>query len=173
MKGLDRSLSRGPHPIRQHLTRHLIKVKDLEITVSATGAAVGFGTVVAGDLPEGNILLIGALGYLKFDGSGADDNLTADWEGDFSVGSTGTADVTLDGTDVDLLPKTALAAATAEIGVRTRAANAVQSMLDNTDGSLEINISALIDAADITDDESVVLTINGEIELVYMVLGDD
>lgn len=173
MKGLDRSLSRGPHPIRQHVTRHRILVKDLDVTVTATGAAVGFGTAVAGDIPEGNILFLGALGYLKFDGSGSDANLTADWEGDFSVGTTGTADVTLDGTDVNILPSTALAAATAEIGVRTRASNAVQAMFDNTDGSLEINISALIDAADITDDESVVLTINGEIELVYMVLGDD
>ena len=173
MKGLDRSLGRGPHPIKQHVTRHTIKVRDLDIVISATGAAVGFGTVVAGDFPEGNILLIGVLGYLKFDGSGADANLTADWEGDFSLGTTATVDVTLDSTDVDLLPKTDLAAATAEIGVRTRAANAVQSFLDNTDGSLEININALIDAADITDDESVTLTINGEIELVYMVILDD
>jgi len=173
MKGLDRSLSRGPHPIRQHVTRHTIKVENLEVTVHATTTAVGFGTVVAGELPEGNILLIGALGYLKFDGSGSDDNLTADWEGNFSVGTTGTADVTLDGTDVDLLPDTDLAAADAEIGVRTRAQNAVQAFLDNTDGSMEINISALIDAADITDDQDVILTINGEIELVYMVILDD
>ena len=96
-----------------------------------------------------------------------------DFEGDFSVGTTGTEDVTLDGTDVDILPSTALPAATAEVGVRTRAVNAAQAILDNTDGSLEININALIDAADITDGESVVLTINGEIELCYIVLGDD
>lgn len=173
MKGLDRSLSRGPNPIRQHFTRHLIKVEDLTVTVSATGAAVGFGTVVAGDFPQGNLLFQGAVGYLKFDGSGSDANLTATWEGDFSVGTTATTDVTLDGTDVNLLPSTALAAATAEIGVRTRAVNATAAVFDNTDGSLEININVLIDAADITDDQDVDLTINGEIELVYMVLGDD
>lgn len=173
MKGLIRSLKRGGHLTKQNVTRHKILVKDLELTVSATGAAVGFGTAIAGDFPEGNILFLGATGYLKFDGSGSDANLVDDFEGDFSVGSTGTDDVTLDGTDVDILPSTPLPAATAEIGVRTRAANAAQAMLDNTDGSLEMNINALIDAADITDGESVVLTVNGEIELCYIVLGDD
>jgi len=173
MKGLKRSLQRGGTLTKQNVTRHKIVVKDLEVTVSAAGAAVGFGTVVAGDIPEGNVLLLGVAGYLKFDGSGSDANLVDDWEGDFSVGSTGITDVTLDGTDVDILPSTALPAATAEVGVRTRAVNATQAILDNTDGSLEININALIDAADITDDESVVLTVNGEIELCYIVLGDD
>jgi len=173
MKGLIRSLTRGGTLVKQNVTRQVIKVEDLTVTVSATGAAVGFGTVVAGDVPEGNILFLGATGYLKFDGSGSDANLTADWEGDFSVGTTPTADVTLDGTDVNILPSTALAAATAEIGVRTRAANATSAVLDNTDGSLEVNINVLIDAADITDDQSVDLTVNGEINLAYIVLGDD
>jgi len=173
MKGLDRSLSRGPHPIKQHFTRHTLKIKNVTVAVSATGAAVGFGTVVLGDLPQGNILFTGAVGYLKLDGSGADANLTADWEGDFSVGSAPDADGSLAGAEVDLLPSTALAAATAEIGVRTRSVNATAAMLDNTDGSLEINLNVLIDAADITDDQSVNLTVNGEIELVYMVILDD
>lgn len=173
MKGLKRSLQRGGTLTKQNVTRHKILVKDLELTVSATGAAVGFGTAVAGDIPEGNVLLLGVAGYLKFDGSGSDANLVDDFEGDFSVGTTGTDDVTLDGTDVDILPSTALPAATAEVGVRTRAVNAAQAILDNTDGAMEININALIDAADITDDESVVLIVNGEIELCYIVLGDD
>lgn len=173
MKGLKRSLARGGTLTKQNVTRHKIVVEDLALSVSATGAAVGFGTVVAGDIPEGNVLLLGVAGYLKFDGSGSDANLTDNFEGDFSVGTTGTADVTLDSTDVDILPSTALPAATAEVGVRTRAVNAVQAMLDNTDGSLEINISALIDAAHIVDDATVILTVNGEIELCYIVLGDD
>jgi hypothetical protein len=173
MHGLTRSLKRGGNLVKQNITRHTIKVRDLSLTVSATGAAVGFGTVVAGDIPEGNVMFLGAVGYLKFDGSGSDANLTADWEGDFSVGTTGTADVTLDGTDVDILPSTPLAAATAEQGVRTRAVNITGAIFDNTDGSLEINISALIDAADITDDQSVILTVNGEIELIYVVVLDD
>ena len=173
MKGLPRSLSRGAHQTRQHVSRQVVVVEDLTIAVAATGEAVGFGTAVLGDFPEGNILLLGCTGYLKLDGSGADANLTADWEGDFSVGITGTADATLDSTDVNILPSTALAAATAEIGVRTRSVNATPVMLDNTDGSLEINLSALIDAADITDDQSVDLTVNGELQLAYIVLGDD
>lgn len=173
MKGLKRSLQRGGTLTKQNVTRHKIVVKDLPVTVSATGAAIGFGTVVAGDIPEGNVLLLGVAGYLKFDGSGSDANLVDDWEGDFAVGSAPDADGSLAGAEVDMLPSTELAAATSEIGVRTRAVNAVQAMLDNTDNSLEVNINVLIDAADITDDESVILTINGEIELCYIVLGDD
>lgn len=173
VKGLTRSLSRGTALI-QHVIKQTVVVEDLPLVVTATGAAIGFGSVVAEGLPEGNILFLGAVGYLKFDGSGSDANLTATWEGDFSVGTAPTADADLgDASDIDILPSTALAAATAEIGVRTRAAAPAGTMLDNTDGSLEININALIDAADIIDSQSVTLTVNGEIYLSYVMLGDD
>lgn len=172
-KGLTRSLSRGTALI-QHVIKQTIVVEDLSLVVTSVSTAVGFGSVVAEGLPEGNILLLGAVGYLKFDGSGSDANLTATWEGDFSVGTAPVTDTDLtDPSDIDILPSTELAAATAEIGVRTRAAAAAGTMIDNTDGSLEVNINALIDAADITDDESVTLTVNGEIYLSYVMLGDD
>lgn len=171
-KGLPRSMGRGD-PARQEIVKHRIVVTDGTVTVSATGSAIGFGSLVVGDFPEGNILLLGAVGYVTLSGSGSDANLTADWEGDFSVGSTPADDATITGTDVDILPSTALAAATAEVGVSTRAVNAAQAMLDNTDGSLEINLNVLIDAADITDDESVDLTVDAVIEILYSVLLDD
>lgn len=172
-KGLARSLARG-NALHQNAVKQTIVVKDLLLVVTSVSTAIGFGSAVAGDFPEGNILLLGAVGYLKFDGSGSDANLTATWEGDFAVGTAPTADADLgDAAEIDILPSTALAAATAEIGVRTRAAAPGNKMFDNTDNSLEINISALIDAADITDDESVTLTVNGEIYLSYVVLGDD
>jgi len=148
-------------------------VKDLPVTVTSTGAAVGFGTVVAGDILEGNVLFLGATAYLTLAGSGADANLVDTWNGDFAIGTAPDADGSLAGAEVDLLPSTAVGPAVAEVSPRTRAANAVQAMFDNTDGSLEVNLNVLIDAADITDDQSVILTVNGEIELVYMVLGDD
>lgn len=173
MKGLIRSLSRGKDLLKQNVTRHRIQVKNLSVTVSATGAAVGFGTVVAGDLPEGNILVLGAAGNLKFAGSGSDANLVDTWNGDFSLGSAPTADVTLSGAEVDLLPSTAVGPAVAEVSPVTRSVNAAQVMLDNTDGSLEVNLNVLIDAADITDDQSVILTVNGMIELCYIALLDD
>jgi hypothetical protein len=170
-KGLPRSMSRGV-PQRQEIIKQTVNI-DTTVTVSATSTAVGFGTVVIGDIPEGNVLLLGAVAYLQLSGSGSDANLAATWDGDFSIGSTATADVTLSGTDVDIIASTSTGAATAEVSPRVRAANATQAILDNTDGSMELNLNVLIDAANITDDTSVVLTASGVLQLVYVVMLDD
>jgi hypothetical protein len=170
MKGLPRSLSRGPASAAPVLKQTFV-VRDGEVTVTATGAAVGFGTTVIGDLPEGNILLLGAVGYFQF--GTADADIAATWDGDYSVGSTATVDVTLNGTDVDILPSTALGAATAQLSPRVRSVNATQAILDNTDGSLELNLNLLVDAANIVDGATAVMTINGELTLLYSVMGDD
>ena len=170
-KGLPRSLARGA-PQRKDIIRQVVKI-DHSVAVTATGVAVGFGTSVIGDLPEGNILFLGAVGYLQLSGSGSDANLDATWDGDFSVGTAPTADVTLSGAEVDILGSTALGAATAEVSPRVRAVNATQAMLDNTDGSLELNLNVLIDAANIVDGATVNLTARGTLQLAYVVMLDD
>jgi hypothetical protein len=172
MKGLIRSLSRGRNQLKQNITRNKILVKDLEVEVSATGGGVGWGTVVAGDIPEGNVLFLGAAAYLTFAGPGSDD-LDDDWTGGFAVGTIPDEDGTLTGAEVDLILYTAIGAAEGEKSPRTRGVHYTQAMFNNTDGSLEVNLNVLIDAAKIGDDKSVTLTVNGEIELVYIVLGDD
>lgn len=170
-KGLPRSLSRGS-PARRNVIKQNFVINHT-VTVTAASTAVGFGTVVIGDIPEGNILLLGAVAYVTLAGSGSDANLAATWDGDFSIGTTGTADVTLDGTDVNIIPSSALGAATAEVSPTIRAVNATQAILDNTDNSLELNLNVLIDAANIVDDESVDLTATGTLQLVYVVMLDD
>jgi hypothetical protein len=170
-KGLPRSMSRGSAARRDVIKQNF--VIDGSVTVSATGSAVGFGTSVIGDLPEGNILLLGAVAYLQLSGSGSDDNLTATWDGDFSIGTAPTADVTLSGAEIDIIASTSLGAATAEVSPRVRAVNATQAILDNTDGSLELNLNVLVDAATITDDQSVILTASGILQLAYIVMLDD
>jgi len=170
-KGLPRSMSRGA-PQRQIMKKHTININH-SVTVSATGAAVGFGTSMIGDLPEGNILFLGAVGYLQLSGSGSDANLDATWDGDFSVGTAPTADVTLSGAEIDILPSTALGAATAEVSPRARSVNATQAIFDNTDGSLELNLNVLVDAANIGDGATVVLTARGTLQLAYAVMLDD
>lgn len=171
-KGLGRSISRGPAG-RQPITRRDIRIEDLTVTVSATGAAIGFGSAVIEDLPQGNILLLGAVAYIGLAGSGADDNLADTWSGDYGIGSTPASDATITAGDVDIIPSTAVGAAVDEVIGETRGANATQVMLDNTDGSLELNLNVLIDAANIVDDESVDLTASGKLHLAYIVLGDD
>jgi len=172
-KGLPRSMSRGA-PQRQEVIKQVFVIEDLALEVTGgASTAAGFGTAVLGDLPEGNILLLGAVSYLQFSGSGADAALAADWEGDYSIGSTATADATLSTTDADIIPSTALAAATAEVSPRTRGAGATQSIIDNTDGSAEININLITDDNDVTDSTAVDLTVSGELHIAYIILGDD
>lgn len=172
-KGLPRSLSRGPKAT-QELIKERLAFSDKTITVSATGAAAGFGSVVVGDFPEGNILFLGAIAYVSFAGSGSDANLTATWSGDYSMATAPLADAAIDSdAERNIIYTTGVGAATAEVIGLTRGERTGPFMFDNTDGSLEINLNLTIDAADITDDQSVDITAAGSVILCYTVLGDD
>lgn len=167
-KGLVRSIARGPKA-RAPIVRQAFPVNDVTVTVDgATG--VGFGTSVIGDFPAGNLLILGGVAYLQFLGTTV--SMTDTWTGNFSVGSTATADATLDTTDVDLIASSAISAATALLSPVTRGVNATQAMLDNTDGSLEVNLNLTVADASISADDVPVVA-NGYVELVYIVLGDD
>lgn len=168
-KGLPRSLARGG--AKSLLRKHLVSLKNVEVTVSATGSAVGFGTAVIGDLPEGNLLVLGAVAYIQ--ATSADADIGATWDGDYSIGSAPTADVTLSGAEVDIIPSSAFGAASAKASPVARGANATAVMLNNTDGSLELNLNFLVDAANIADDSSAVFVVNGVVEIVYGVMLDD
>lgn len=168
-KGLARSL--GRNPVAAPVVKQVIPFNALAVAVAAVSTAVGFGTAIVGDLPEGNILLLGAVAYVQVTAGGT--NATATFDGDFSIGSAPTADVTLSGSEVDIIASSALGAATARVSPLVRATNATQVILDNTDGSLELNLNLLIDAANITDDTSVPCTVSGFLVLVYSVMGDD
>jgi hypothetical protein len=168
-KGLPRSLSRGA-PAVKPIIKQTLAVRDATLTVDgATG--VGFGSVVIGDLPEGNILFLGAVAYMTFAGPTSAD-LADTWSGDYGVGTTPAGDGTLTNADVDLIASTAVGPAVAEVSPRTRGTNATQAILDNTDGSLEINLSLLVDDANIGADD-LDFTVNGEVVLSYVVLADD
>lgn len=173
MKGLPRSLSRGRKEAKD-IVKDTIVLDGVTVTVSATGAAIGFGSAVIGDFPEGNILLLGIAGTVGFAGSGADANLTDTWSGDFGVGTTPASDATITAGDVDIIASTAIGPAVAEAIAAARVAESHGDVIfDNTDGSLEINMNVLVDAANIVDDTSVILTLSGTVELAYIVLGND
>lgn len=171
-KGLPRSMSRGPAQV-QEIIKQTLRLDRITVSVTATGAAVGFGTVVVGDMPEGNILLLGVVAYVRASGTGSDANLDATWDGDFSIGTAPTADVTLSGAEIDLIASTAFGPATAEVSPLVRAVNATQAILDNTDAAMEINMNVLIDAANIVDGATCVLTLSGFVQLAYIVMLDD
>lgn len=167
-KGLPRSTSRGA-PQRALVRRQRINLVAKAMTTTGL-SGVGFGTVVIGDLPEGNILFLGAAAYLQFTKGSAGTQTTFD--GDFSIGSAPTADATLSGAEIDIVPSTALGAATAGVSPVVRGVNATQAMLDNTDGSLEVNLNLLIDDANVSADGQA-FTVTGVLDIAYMVLLDD
>lgn len=174
-KGLPKSHTRGA--FAGGASKSGVIQVPADTTMTITGASGnGWGTAVIGDFPAGNILLLGCVGYLQFAGSGSDADLSDTWVGDYAVGTTATADATLGTTDADIVPSTAIAAATAEVSPRTRGTQAdgalAGQVFDNTDDSLEINVNLSIDDAGIAGDDSVI-TVTGELFINYVVLGDD
>lgn len=171
MKGLVRSRSRGKQGIAA-LSRMIIPFRSFPITVTDPGAAVAWNTAVFGDFPEGNILFLGAIAYLQYSSSAA--GVIATFDGDFSIGTAPTADASLTAGEVDIIPSTALGAATAKVSPMVRATHAVAvtgTVYDNTDGSLELNLNTLIDDASISATSA--FTINGFFQMLYSVVGDD
>lgn len=169
MKGLPRSLARGT-ALASPIQKHTIKLKNF--TVAVADGAPGFGTGIIGDLPQGNILFLGAVSYLVFSTDDAD--VIATFDGDMSIGTAPTADNALAGAEVDLIPSTALGAATAKVspnvrGVSTDAMGGL--FFDNTDGSLEVNLNLLIDDTSISGAAN--FKVNGFVQLAYIVMGDD
>jgi len=171
-KGLPRSYSRKT--AQQGVQKKRIVFNGKAIVIDGA-SGVGVGTVVIGDFPEGNIHFMSAVSYLSVVGAGGQAGLSDTWAGDYGIGTTPAADATITAADVDIIPSTALAAATAEVSPRTRGASltaAPIAILDNTDGSLEINMNVLVDDADISAD-TMLATLQGELEIAYMVMGDD
>lgn len=171
MKGLIRSLSRGAAGQRGP-TNITIPVSVVLTPTGATGAVV-FETASIGGFPEGNILIHGAVASLAFAGPGASGDLTDTWAGDFAIGTAATADVTLNGAEVNIIPSTAIGPAVAEVIAATRAANATPVIVDNTDASLGVFLNVLFDANVVTNLATVDVTATGYLHLLYTVLGDD
>jgi hypothetical protein len=168
MKGLQRSLKNAQKNVLQNRTVRLNK-----LAIAIADGAPGYGTAVIGGLPEGNILFMAAVGYLQFTSSDAD--LTATFDGDFSVGTVATADGDVsDANEADILPSTAMGAATAKLSpvIRSVSTDALGGLIiDNTAATLELNLNVLIDDAAISG--AVDMTATGYIDLVYIVMGDD
>jgi len=169
-KGYPRGLSRG-NAQKQAITKIRLPINH-EITSVATGAAIGFGSTVIGGLPEGQLLILASAIQVAFTGPTSGD-LSDTFDGDFGVGSTPAADATISAGDEDFIAETALGAATAEVSPTLNVVNGSSHVLDNTDGDLELNLNLLIDAADQTDDTSVVITATGVLEVTLITMLDD
>ena len=169
-KGLPRSLSRGK-PIDQAIRKLRIGVNETMTFTGATGFAV-FATAPIAGLPEGNVLLLGAVANLTFTGP-TSANLTDNFQGDYGVGTTPASDATISGADVDIIGATAIPAATAEVSANVRATNSTTAIIDNTAGTGEVNLNVLLDANEVTNAQDVDIVVSGTIDIAYSILGDD
>jgi hypothetical protein len=116
-------------------------------------------------LPEGNILFLGAVAYVTVSDPDGD-LVAADFEGDFAIGTAATVDGDFgDAGEANIIPTTALAAATAGVSPRTRQTNVTPLVLDNTAGDMELHLNLLIDDADIA--AAAALRARGELHMVY------
>jgi len=176
MKGAYYALRRGVKGRKTGVVHDVIPIRNLNVTISGAGAAVYFGTAVIAGLPAGNITFLSALMYLQ--GSSTDTDLTPTYNVTCAVGTTATADNNLASptTDSDIIPALAAGAATARVTPIQRfphtAAN-VGVQLDNTAGDLELNLNCTVPDADITNDQSAIITFNGNLHLTYVLAGDD
>lgn len=175
MKGLQRSLSRGPASLQEVFRVDMPFAGSLDIT--GVAATVDAGTFVLGGLPQGNLLFLGAVAYVSVDG-GADTSIINNWNGDYAIGTVPNADVDLgDAGEADIIPSTALTAgASDKLASHVRGASTGTEhgvIIDNTDGSLELNFNLLIDDNVITDTEVGTFAVEGVLHAAFIVLGDD
>jgi len=144
--------------------------------ITGVAATVDAGTFVLSDLPQGNILLLGAVANVIV--SAVDADVLIDWLGDYGIGTIPNADVDLgDAGDDNIIASTTCDADTGlKVSLSTRGASTQTEhsiILDNTDGSLELNFNLLVDDNFITDAAVGTFTVTGNLFLCYAILGDD
>lgn len=178
-KGLPRVAKNSAFAVPGDFGRVTIPVRNFPLSVSAAGAAVGFGTAVIGDFPAGNILMLGAVGYFRFTTASANITL-ATYIATFSVGTAPTVAGALTTNEADIISSTAASAAVAKVTPYTRSLTVAAGDLstypkifDNQGaGALEVNLNLLIAAADITDSSTAAFTVDGVLHMAYVMLGN-
>lgn len=156
-----------------------LTLTDVELLAGNT-TGVSFGSVKLYDFPEGRIGILSTTAYFpSIDWSDAardgGDAPAATGSGDYSLGTTAADDGTLTGTDVDILPSSAmLDPFVASVG-RSNAGTALAAMAqwDGTTTAVDMYLNALIDDADVSDgDAGAIVKFTGTIKFTWVNLGD-
>lgn len=151
------------------LHKTVLTLASTPVTVANTTGA-SFGGVKLYDFPEGRLLILGCVANLGFSWIGED--IAQDGSGDFSMGTTITADATLNGTDVDLLASSAmLDPFVGGIGTGTGVL-AASAQFDGTSTAKDLNLNIIIDDADVADGASDIVLVTGTVAIHWINLGD-
>lgn len=140
--------NRGVHPAFQTYLRF----NALPVTFENAGSGAGFATIPVYNFPAGYIEIRDFNAYFtRIEMVSGFGDLAG--SGDYSFGSTATADATLNSTDVDLLASTAmLDPFVAGIGTSNAWARlAAAAVFNGTSTPLVVNLNAIFDDADVGD----------------------
>lgn len=134
------------------------------ISIVAVGAAIGFGAVQIGDFLNKQLYIdsiAASIAFIK-----QDSNMIATWSGNWSLGSAPTADLTLSGAEVDLIPSTAVGPAVAgKIAAPASPVRVSASLATRLwTAAEEVNLNLIVNAADITDSTTAVVKAFGYVD---------
>lgn len=166
--GLLASEFGGDTPLRQTV----LTLTSTPVTVANTTGA-SFGNLKIYDFPAGRIFVLGTTAnFTSIVWTGQD--IAAGGSGDYALGTTGTADATLDSTDVNLLPSSAMLDPFV-LGVgRSNAGTALASAaaFDGTSTAIDAYLNVIVDDADVSDAASDIILFTGTITFTWLNLGD-
>lgn len=151
----------------------VLTLDELPITVGNT-TGISFGNVKLYDFPEGRHNFLGVQLNDLAVGLGDAGNVTpiaGTMGGDVSLGTTGTSDSTLDGTDVNLMPSTSIDPISG--GIASGQLAAAATVLDGRTTPLDMYLNMIIDDADVADGAEDVLLLSGTITITWVNLGND
>lgn len=139
-----------------HLTK--LTIAGLPITLGNT-SGISFGSKQLITMPKGKIHFISSnvedFLYDYTDDAGNVTPIAGTMGGDFSLGSTATADATLNSTDVNILASTSYD----PFSTAVSANSAINAILDGTSTPISVYLNAIIDDADVADGASDILKV--------------
>lgn len=176
VKGLRRTIDRGNNlNFSSGFRRLRFPIVNQTLTIAAAGAGVGFGNLSFG-LPEGYLLIHAVTAFFQL--STASANITnATFGGNSGIGTTASVAGALTGNEVNLCPSTALPAAVAKAVTGARIISGSIPILaapqDNHSKTMTMNLNVNVNAADIADATSAPFLVNGYIDAILAIMGDN
>lgn len=152
----------------------VITFTDVNIAMTDEAGTIAYGSLKVYDLPEGAILLHGAVQDVDLTKSSA--GVNDDWDGDVGVGTTAADnDASLATTEQDIIPTTATpqaaAGATTADGLSTSTESG--TIFDGTATAKDVYVNLLVDDADHDVTSTACnLILNGTLTLTWINLGD-
>ena len=166
MKGLPRALRNA-----DEFGASVASLALNNVPIAVADGAPGFGNVAIGQLPQGEILLLGGFAELTF--MSASGTIIAAWTGTHSVGTVGTVDSDVaDAGEATFVQASTIAAATAKVSPETRGVSAVANtgtIISNQAGTSQLFLNLLIDDASISG--AAAFTVSGKVKYSYVNLG--